>query len=338
MGKGGGALSTWLKEFTALVFTQTIQAFIYAIIILIILYGMNTNRANVSANDSNSALGLMATFALLSVFKVEELAKKIFGLGNTKASPGNAMKSIAKTAIAAKLGKRVLNNAGKIFGGIGAITKSRQDNRKTKARLEEDMQDLGFKRDEKGKVIFTGKSKAASASGSGAKGASGKSSVNGKSGAEPEINNSGSAAAASIDLPSADISAADRRRIRNAVRTYEDKVSEIKKARNQGIKDIVAGSVESIGGLYGGVAGGILGGADGNLDEMIQGIMAGAGVGDVSGEMAVNAIDRSLSFVQRNYKRKGGISNKKLEKTIKDYSELAEKLKVNYGSNSVDDI
>ena len=36
-GKGGGALSTWIKEFCQLVFIQTLQAFIYAIVNRIVI-------------------------------------------------------------------------------------------------------------------------------------------------------------------------------------------------------------------------------------------------------------------------------------------------------------
>lgn len=346
MGKGGGALSAWLKEFTALVFTQTIQAFIYAIIISIILFGMSS-RSGISADDNNAALGLMATFALLSVFKVEEMARKIFGVGDTKASHKNAIKSIAKTAIAAKLGKRVLDNTGKVLGGVRAINKSRQDNRKTRTRLQEDMQDLGFNYDEKtNTTTFVGKGKGAGSTVTGASG-SGIGSVG-------NVNVGGSASGGSVDV-SADISeaasnignavsggdtisAADKRRIRNAVRTYNDKMDEIKKARDEGIKSIASGIAESVTSPIGAVAGGLLGGADGNIDEMLQGIMAGAGVGDVVGKSAIDAIDRATKFVQRQANHKPGISSKELKKAISSFESAASSMNVNYGSSSVDDI
>ena len=336
MGGKGGALSVWIKEFTSLVFTQTLQAFIYAIVISIILFGMNT-VSDVNADDNNSALGLMATFALLSVFKVEELAKKI---ADTKAKPGNAMKSIAKTAIAAKLGKRVLDNAGKVFGGIGAITKSRQDRKKLNKRLQEDMEDNGFIKDKDGKVTYVKGKKVSGGAGPKATSASSNASGNGgSSDAENEVNEAVNNATNGMDATyKAEISAADQRRIRNAMRTYEDKISEINKARNEGIKNIFKGSTEFIGSGFGAAAGGVFGGADGNLDEMLQGIMAGAGVGDALGESAVNAVDKAIGFVQRNYKRERGMSNKQLQDSLKAYKKAVDAAVVNYNIINVDDI
>jgi len=346
MGKGGGALSAWLKEFTALVFTQTIQAFIYAIIIFIILFGMVSGGEDISADDNNAALGLMATFALLSVFKIEEMAKKIFGIGDTKASHKNAMQSIAKTAIAAKLGKRVLDNTGKVLGGVRAINKSRQDNKKTRTRLQEDMQDLGFNYDEKtNTTTFVGKNKTADAGNvtvsGGAAASVGNVNVSGgtASGDAVDISADVSQATAGVGNVSAGggtISAADKRRIRNAVRTYNDRMDEIKKSRDEGIKNIASGIAESITAPFGAAAGGLLGGADGNIDEMLQGIMAGAGIGDTVGKSAIDAIDRATNFVKRQVNHKPGISNKELKKAISSFEKAASSMNVNYGSRLED--
>lgn len=329
MGKGGGALSMWIKEFTALVFTQTIQAFIYAIIISIILFGM-TSVDGVSAVDNNSALGLMATFALLSVFKVEALAKKIFGISDTKASPGNAMKSIAKTAIAASIGKRVLNNTGKFFGGIGKIAKSRQDNKKVKSRLDEDMKDNGFEMGANGKPNYVGQTTDTSSTAltdSGSADTVGTSSSGASSGG----------ASGGYSEPSGSIAAADKRRMKNALRSYEDQISEIKKARDEGVKDIFSSLSESAGSLVGGTMGGLLGGADGNLDEMLNGIMAGAGIGDTIGKSTVDAFDRAAKFVQRNYKREAGMSHRDIKKAIGSYKSVLEDMTVNHNSANVEE-
>ena len=337
MGKGGGALSMWIKEFTALVFTQTIQAFIYAIVISVILFGMVKTGSDISADDNNAALGLMSTFALLSVFKVEELAKKIFGIGDTKASHGNAMKSIAKTAIAAKLGGRVLNNAGKVFSGVKSINQAGQDRRKAKKRLDEDMADNGAVMGADGKPVFVGKNKTSGGSSTvtranASSGGDGTSTVNVDAGA------SGSGGNVNVDVDGSEISAADKRRVKNALRTYEDKLSEINKSRREGIKSIISGTVESVGATFGATAGGLLGGADGDIDEMLQGMMAGAGAGDIVGKNMVEAVDRAAQFVQRNYKREAGMSNKDLQRAINDYKDALNKANVNYGSSSVDDI
>ncbi|MBQ8044356.1 MAG: hypothetical protein IJ272_09485 [Clostridia bacterium] len=340
MGKGG-ALSIWIKEFCSLVFTQTLQAFIYAIIIIIILFGMVNDTGDISADDNNAALGLMSTFALLSVFKVEEMAKRIFGLGDTKATPGNAMKSIAKTAIAAKVGKRVLDNTGKVLGGIKAINKAGQDNRKTKARLEEDMADNGFAM-VNGKATYVGKSKSSTTSA----GSTGGTSIGGGAigGASADVG-SVDAGPASVGVTSSGtsgdvdvISDAAKRRMKNALRNYEDKMDEIKKARNEGWKTLISGTVETPTAIFGAATGAVLGGADGNLDEMLQGAMAGAGVGDALAQSTIDALDRTVQFAQRNYKRQKGLQTRELKKTIDSYKKAVEDINVKYGVTDVSDI
>lgn len=356
MGKGGGALSMWIKEFTALVFTQTIQAFIYAIIISIILFGMVSGTDSISADDNNASLGLMATFALLSVFKVEEMTKKIFGIGDTKASHKNAMRSIAKTAIAAKLGSRVLNNVGKVLGGAKSINKAGQDRRKAKARLQEDMKDNGFAMKD-GKAVYVGKGKGGSSAGA---------STSTMSAAQKQYYDAAKAAKAGGDMDgyhanmelaaavrkgeqaimsasnagsSGDvISDSAKRRMKNALRSYEDQLSEINKARDEGIKDIFSGLTESVGAGVGAITGGILGGADGDIDELLQGIMAGAGVGDTLGKNAVDGLDRAVQFAKRNANRQRGVSSSNLKKTISEYKSAIEDLNVKYGTNDVSDI
>lgn len=374
MGKGGGPLSVWIKEFTALVFTQTVQAFIYAIIISVILLGMGgKNATGVSANDNNSALGLMATFALLSVFKVEEMVKKIFGLSDTKASPGNAMKSIAKTAFAVQLGKRVLDNAGKFAGGIRNINKSRQDLAKAKKRHDEDLADYGLKF-ENGQYVKSGKGGVlAKPTGSG--GASGAGSASGRSAAEEKYyakameakkngdmdayranmdkaafartlgNSSGGGASgggssSTVDVGGMEISGADYRRIKNATRAFEDKIDEVKKARNEGIKSIASSLAESTGAIFGGATGGLLAGADGNFDEMARGIVAGMGVGDSIGKSTIDSLERATQFIQRNIQDKPTMSVSQANKIVSELKSAQGKLNVNhsYKSNSVDDV
>lgn len=143
-GKSGGPLASWIREFTTLVFVQTVQAFIFAIIIVIIMTAMPDKASTDSEDDYYSGVGIMCVFALTSLFKVEEMVRRIFGFGNTKADHKGALQSIAKTAFALKLGKRVLDNGKKVVGGVSKIKGARADSKKANKRLQEDMQDLGF--------------------------------------------------------------------------------------------------------------------------------------------------------------------------------------------------
>ena len=118
-GKGGGPLNAWIKEFCELVFIQTLQAFIFALVISFVLNIM-TYQTNLDATDRNTSLGIICIVALTSIFKVEEIARRIFGYGPTKADHGNAVQSIGKSMMALKMGKNVLDNGRKIVSGAGA--------------------------------------------------------------------------------------------------------------------------------------------------------------------------------------------------------------------------
>lgn len=347
MGKGGGALSAWMKEFVTLVFVQTIQAFIFAIIISIILFGMSDDPGNISADDNNAALGLMSVFALLSVFKVEDMIKKIFGISDTKASHRSALSSLAKTAMAAKIGSRVLNNTGKFLGGLRGVTQAGQDRRKLKKRLDEDMKDEGFVKGSDGKlrpVQSASTRKTNSAVGRTGTVITGDSVANVDTAIAP-INQSASSAE-KIDFDKLygnttqpQVSDAAYRRVKKSLREYEDKVAEINKARNEGIKNMVSSLAESTGAVFGGTAGGILGGADGDIEGLLQGVMAGAGVGDTVGKNTVEAVDRATKFVQRNVKREKGVSNKELKRAIDEYKDTLSKARVKRDDKiNVDDI
>lgn len=119
-GKGGGPLNAWLREFCELVFIQTLQAFIFALIMGFII-GVMKGQTTMERSDRNSALGIICIVALTSIFKVEEIARRIFGFGPTKADHGNAVQSIGKGMMAFKMGKNLLDNGKKIVGGAGAF-------------------------------------------------------------------------------------------------------------------------------------------------------------------------------------------------------------------------
>ena len=321
MGKGGSALSLWIREFTALVFTQSIQAFIYAVIISVILYGMTSKSPSAS---TNSALGMMSVFALLSVFKVEEMSKKIFGFPDTKASPGNAMKSIAKTAFAVQLGKRVLDNVGKVTGGLGKIGKAGKTRAGAKSRLDEDAADNGFELKD-GKYTYTGKSKNTGnivvPQGSGGNRPAGNGGGNGNAGGSGDVGN------IDVDIPNIPVASAGdtayasdaaRRRMREALRRAEDERAKANEMRNEGIKDIFSGLTETLAAPVGAATGAVLAGADGNIDELLQGLVAGAGAGDAVGEATVNALSKAVKNVNKMAKHKPGMSNKEFKAAIDD--------------------
>lgn len=303
-GKGQGVLGAWIKEFCQLVFIQTIQAFIYAIIISFVVKIMVENqKVAMDVSDYRTGLGLICVFAMVSVFKVEDLARKIFGFGPTKADHGGAVKSIAKTAFAMQLGKRVLDNGKKVVGGAGKLLKSNKDAAKARRQLNEDKADL--EADMKGGLNSDFKDDFGDTHASvnvavGTKASSGGSSAGASGGTAGKNYN---------------------QRIRALQRENEAKLSEIKKQRAAALKDMASGVLETGGALYGATAGAIIGGADGDLDETIQGLMAGAGLGDAVGQAVVNVGAATSGFVSRR------VDN------VKDIYASGKNIKSNYVSN-----
>lgn len=111
----GGVFGEWFKEIASLIFTQTIQAFLLAIVMTIILSAMG--KAG-SGNKSTMAGGLLAIVALSQFGKIEALVKQIFGFKSGAADFNASKRGVSLGALAALGGaKKVLDNGGKIVGG-----------------------------------------------------------------------------------------------------------------------------------------------------------------------------------------------------------------------------
>lgn len=293
--KGGPVLNSWIREFCTLVFVQTIQAFIYAMIISLIL---EINFGAISkVEDRNSGMAILAIIALTSVFKIEEMVKKIFGFGNSKADVRGAMSSLAKSAIAWNFGKRVLDNTSKVAGGIKAKQDAAKGRQKLKARMERD------------KATFENGGDTALASG-------GNDTTNStyqdyyEKAKQAKLNgdmdgyrtNMGIAAGMKKSgAGSSTGKAKDGKSIRdyNAMKDkYQDQLDELKKKRQEGTKQILRGLGETAGAVPGAVAGAIIGGADGNIDEALRGAGVGMGIGDSLGGAAADRVYSSASFAK----------------------------------------
>ena len=105
-----GIFGKWLREFATLVLTQTVQAFLLAVVMTIIISCLG------NANDEdtgNQAAGLLAIIALASFSKIELLVKNIFGVTSQFGDPSLAAGARGLTAgglLAMRGGKRLLNN------------------------------------------------------------------------------------------------------------------------------------------------------------------------------------------------------------------------------------
>ena len=125
--------SVWLKEFCSLVFTQTVQAFLLAIIMSVVLYMANDGGEQQYSGNSVSAVSIIAIIALSSISKIELLVKKIFGVESQFGDPAmkNGVKSfssgIAAGMATINLAKRPADNLKKFVGGIKDIRSSNMD-------------------------------------------------------------------------------------------------------------------------------------------------------------------------------------------------------------------
>ena len=128
----GNVFQIWLKEFIALVFTQTLQAFIMAVILSIIVIVYNNSGG--SDDDVTMAAGVLAVIALASVSKIEELVKKIFGINSsvTDTSMNGGKGGLLATFAAGHLAGRFLNDIPQIGKGISGVAKGAIDKSKAK--------------------------------------------------------------------------------------------------------------------------------------------------------------------------------------------------------------
>lgn len=307
MGKSGGALSAWIKEFCTLVFIQTIQAFTYAIIVVVIVQ-LDFNLIP-EQNTRMGALGIFSIIAFVSVFKIEELLRKIFGVSSTRADRKSMMQSLGKLAVVGHFGKRLLNNVGKITGGAKSKLKSRQDLKKLNDEQQKDLEALKKDMANKGVNI---------------------SSSNGMSGdLGSSIEDDTIEALEQVSKGSkGPSSSAYNQRLRSIEKEYESKRKEIEKARQEGTKQIIKGFTETGGAIIGGTTGALVGISDGDVDGILTEMVAGAGIGDALGEKTVDTIS-SLKKSVSDIKNAKSTWNKEMQRfnnIKKELSDLQETL------------
>lgn len=133
-----GIFGTWFKELASLIFTQTVQAFLLAIIMAIIV-----NALQMSGGVAGTyGAGLLAIIALSQFGKIEQLIKQIFGVGsqfgpdlnNGKAGLLGAL-ALGKMALSG--GKKVLDNGAKIGTGLVGGIKSHAHTKALMAQRDE---------------------------------------------------------------------------------------------------------------------------------------------------------------------------------------------------------
>lgn len=187
-GPKGGTLTNWIREFTLIVMVQTIQAFLFAIMMVLIVKSGSAyvnDGSEASSEDASMAMGIIGIVGLASIAKMEDLVKKMLGTGPSVTDPSlrGGMKSFATGMLAARMAGRVTNNLGNVTGGIRKVATAPKNERMYLAKKQRAMQirtgisgeedDATLKEYSKGSLFPTGSSTAGGAGGGAAAGIAG---------------------------------------------------------------------------------------------------------------------------------------------------------------------
>ena len=273
-----GIFSLWFREFATLVFTQTLQAFLLAIVMSIIVACLSGSQTS----DGVDAAGLLAIIALSSFSKVEHLVKNIFGVTSSFGDP--AMEN----------GKNALSVGGAMaLGGVHRlkdnISKRREANRMIK-------QGRAGMKNESLNQRLKGNQQANLNSGNSNAGNVGendkiekKITKSAGGGKISELNNAISELTKAIEKQTQD--------------KQKDKMKEYQDMINKGKQMKRANTLENIGATIGGTMGAVVGLAQG--DNILQNTLAGAGVGDTAGQMIAGDINSREEHKQKMNKLMG---------------------------------
>ena len=355
-----GVFTTWIKELCALVFVQTIQAFILAIVLSIILTFIKNTGTSISDQATVSSLGVLCIVLLTSLTKMEQITKKIFGLdsGILQQKPPHGL---AATMLALKSAGRIFNNIPKIASGIGAATfGANLDKKKANSRALGKLQRRGLDKD--------GNALPQSDTGAGEGASGGTGTDNRNSGVDYDkarleasqkfnydqakkaklagdmegYKNYMNLAASqrrnlkNLDTPSVNVGNAaasamnkasdkDRDNYLKIMDQLDDDLSKAKEKRRKGIETAVSGLMETAGAGAGAMAGLSIGAVSGlatnDLDQIPKSMAYGIGVGDMAGE----SLTKAVSSVASGVKSRANV-NKSLNEQI---SVMEKNLKIN---------
>lgn len=328
-----GIFGSWFKELATLIFTQTIQAFLLAIVMTIIISALSISNDN---DRGAYAAGLLAIIALSQFGKIELLVKNIFGVtsqfgGGMEHGKGGLLAGMA----ALKMGKRVLDNGGKIAGGIVNRGKAKRDisnleKQKENLNLGYDADDaegsakvaLDQMEETAGNFINGATQGAAMATGAQIAGGTGGGTGIGVS--SSEIQGLISAIKEQTTTIKNSNSKADKDDKKDKLADLEKKINEAKQNKRAATAQIASGFGETVGYAAGGIAGGIVGLGMG--DGVVKNAAIGAGLGDVAVESAIKTgVNADRAMVQKK--------NQKIDLEVQDRHIESNKAKINKAKN-----
>lgn len=348
-----GVFTTWIKELCALVFVQTIQAFILAIVLSIILTFIKNTGQSISDQATVSSLGVLCVVLLTSLTKMEQITKKIFGLesGILQQKPPHGL---AATMLALKSAGRIFNNLPKIASGIGAATLGANlDKKKANNRALSQLKRRGL--DKNGNELPGGNSEPAGNSEPGGSDPLMEERrellAKRKQGAEEsdedykkrreEIKKqlddntrkmaaayaNGSRSSSSGQGKSSIITSSDKDKenYNKIMDQLDDDLAKAKEKRRKGIETAVSGLMETagagVGAMTGLSIGAISGLATNDLDQIPKAMAYGIGAGDMAGE----SLTKAVASVSTGIKSRASV-NKSLNENIKN---MERNLKIN---------
>lgn len=285
VGKQSDTLSKWIKEFCALVFVQSIQAFLLTMIAALIV---NINNGIASSEDKNlgpsnaQGIAVINIIALASMAKLEDLISDMLGLKSSITD--TSLKGGAKTGLHGFAGgmmtmgalRRLGDNGKKLFSGARNVASARKGyNNALKAKKK--------KLDQFGDLQRAQNSALNEAS-SGGNGGSGSGSGSGSGAAATRLSN-----------------LKDLHKYQDAMDACDEKINEAKKKKRDAKRQFVSGVAETGGALIGAGLGAAAAGTyhaaggDFQLSDVMSDAIKAAGLGDAIGEEMVNAAN-GLTF------------------------------------------
>ncbi len=342
-----GIFGSWFRELATLIFTQTVQAFLLAIVMAIVISALSSS-GNGGDPNTNYAAGMLAIIALSQFGKIELLVKNIFGITSQFGDPAMGDKGNPLTAgklIAMKAGSKLLDNGKKVVGGAWKSHVATRDIKNLNGQLGTAKELDEAKENEEKERIATEKNKINNLGGTdpyGIQAASRQFESRNIPGASLEGNGNGSGG---LGIPSASLnqliaavnlntqavnSAAGKGGVssggekpKSEADKVREKIKEAENRRSQAKREMASGVVETITAVPGTIIGAEIGLASAAfngknpVDSMAQGAITGAGIGDSIGSKLVGATNN----IRDDQKSKKEIINQ-INNNIKQVQEI----------------
>lgn len=273
---GKGIFGKWFREFATLVLTQTVQAFLLAIVMTIIISCLSNSDGS---NNANNAAGLLAIIALASFNKIEMLVKNIFGVTSGFGDPSlqNAKGLTAGSMLAFRGIRNISDNASKFVQG-----------RRLQKEGYAGLKSLGTSGGELNADRLNSNNKSLDGDDTEKK------DLGGTVGQQVEeqvvkLQTMGdiNALTQAIQRLTSATETSNKTDTNSKMKEYQEKINEGKKMQRSAVHESIGASIGATAGMIGGLAAG---------DNVAQNMLSGAGIGDDLGKANANRIDKKIDY------------------------------------------